>query len=542
MRKMFCAMVLWLPSLVVAAQEEDVLRAALYLSGASSAEEIPVGWTDQLEGLPAVRINSPNLRSGILLSDYQVASVKDYRASAGDILSWEELAHVDGFSQEAVVALKPFLSLYSSRLPGASDTVKVKGTVMVRGTLSSAGVKARVTGQSWRAGGAWRGKDGTFHASAEGRAGRWVLGDFNLRFGQGLALWSGFSMTSLSTVDAFLWRPNGISPAWSYLSSALNRGVAYEYSAPCWRGSVFATLDGLFGSHGEWLGRYGQIGTTAVWSRSAGLSVSLDGRLNWRGTDSAFEVAWKPGSLAFKSAFRCQVGDGGKLAVQGRAVPSRFSGKKHGEYALAAGGSYRSGRWVPLHGRSGFGSSIPAHEISLTVEAALLPVPSADPGRLQVRVYGNWKWQLSGLWSLAFRFTERYRNYEPSRTGLRADLHLGAGPWLSVWRLEGVHCEGLGGLGYWEGGYKDDTLAGYLRLTGFFIDRWADRIYSYERDAAGTFSVPAYAGRGCAISLVGSWKHRFRHCTLRATLRSALSYRAGRPLAPTLNAQLQADW
>ena len=79
------------------AQEEAVLRAALFLSGAGSEEEADEEWVRRLESAGKVKINSGRLRPGIL-SDAQIASIGRYRASYGDILSWEELALVDGFS------------------------------------------------------------------------------------------------------------------------------------------------------------------------------------------------------------------------------------------------------------------------------------------------------------------------------------------------------------------------------------------------------------------------------------------------------------
>ena len=74
-------------------------------------------------------------------------------------------------------------------------------------------------------------------------------------------------------------------------------------------------------------------------------------------------------------------------------------------------------------------------------------------------------------------------------------------------------------------------------MTGFSISSWAARIYCYERDAAGTFSVPAYNGRGFAISAVASCK--WRH--FKANLRAACQFRVGQKPTPTLNLQLQCD-
>ena len=520
--------------------QDDIMRAALYLSGASSEEEIDQEWIQRLEGMGKVRINSNRIRQG-LLTDYQIATLADYRARHGDILSWEELMLVDGFGREAVEAMRPFLSLESRRLPGTVDTVRTRAEALVRTTLKNVGIKAKVTGEYWRVGGAWRNPDWTAHAEADTRIGRFVLGDFNVRYGEGLAQWSGFSMESLSTVDAFIRRASGIAPVWSYTSSSVHRGGAYEYGGQHWRASAWGTLTKVFGTHAEYLGRWGHAGTTVAWSPSEGLSVSLEGRLNLRGIDATAEVACRSRAVAGKASARWKAGDNCKLAVQARVIPSRFSGKKNGEYALSAGYALQSGQWKSLAGKTGFGSSVPSYKLSFTLDAAMLPVGGVDPRRLQIRAYGNWDWQIAPAWALSVRLTERYRNYENPRTALRADIRFAHGPWLSVLRGEAVRCKSWGLLSYLEGGYKNETLSSYLRFTAFSIPEWADRIYSYERDAPGTFSVPAYSGTGISASLVAGYKLRLGRVTLKANLRGAYMLRIGRESTPTLNFQLQCS-
>lgn len=539
MRRILCLLVLLHVGWWAAAQDEEILRAARYLSGASSDEEVDEYWVSRLEARQGrrIRINDDRPRAEDLLSDYQLASLADYRSTSGDVLSWEELSLVDGFSREWVQVMRPFLSLESSRMPGAADTVRIRAYTLVRGTLSSIGGKARAVGSWWRAGGAWRGTDGTFYAEATWRRHQLLLGDYNLRFGQGMALWSGFSMNSLSTVDALIRRTPGVSPVWSYNSSSVYRGGVYTYSGKHWRASAFGSLSGMGGAHADWLGRRGQVGMTAAWD--GGWLLSADTRWNLSGSVLVGEIAWKNGSPGGIMAFRRTIGPF-RLAFQGRVLPSRFSGNKHGEYALAAGMSFASEQRGLLAGKSGFGSSVPIHQASLTWDAAMLPVPGSDPNRLQIRAYAGWQWQFASAWSLDLRLTERYRNYEYPRTDIRADFRFGNGPWLSVLRLECVHCESFGFLGYLEGGYKGSALSAYVRMNGFVIDRWNDRIYCYERDAPGTFSVPAYSGRGGTLSLVGSWKHRFRWCTLKASLRAAWMVRVARTPTPTLN--LQVHW
>ena len=537
MRRIVCVAFVALMSLRAASQDSSVLRAALYLSGASSIEEVDQDWVERLEGMGRIRINANRLRPGIL-TDYQIASLADYRATQGDILSWEELMLVDGFGREAVEALQPFLSLESRRLPGSTDQARTRMEALVRTTLKQVGVKAKVSGEYWRVGGAWRKPDWTAHAEADTRWGRLVAGDFNVRYGEGLAQWSGFSMESLSTVDAFIRRSTGISPVWSYTSSSAHRGMAYEYGGRHWRAAVWGTLGKHFGTHGEYLGRWGQAGASLAWTPD-GLSASLETSLNLKGADYRAEVAYKSRSVAGKASLRRKAGTQGKWALQARFVPSRFSGKKNGEYGLAAGYSLQSGRWKSLAGKTGFGSSVPLYKLSITLDGALLPVGGVDPRRLQIRGYLNWDWQLASAWALSLRLTERYRNYEEPRTDLKADVKFAHGPWLSALRGEAVRCKSWGLLTYLEGGFKNDFLSSYLRFSAFRIPEWADRIYCYERDAPGSFSVPAYSGTGFSASVVAGYKLRVWRITLKANLRGAYMIRVGRESTPTLNFQLQ---
>ena len=527
------------------AQEGDVIRAALYLSGASTEEELDATVVDRLENLRGrpIRVNKPSRRARELLSAYQIASLEDYRRNHGDILSWEELALVDGFNREAVVALRPFLSLDSEALPGSVDTLsRQKRQLLVRVTEKNWGAKYKSSGDRYQAGAAWRGKDGTFHADIQLGHHRLLLGDYNARFGQGAAHWSGFAMESLSTPDAFIRRSTGLRPAWSFSHESLHRGGAWEYARGAFQGALFADAAGTLGFHAEGLWRSFQGGFTALLEKG-GPCFSLDGRWNWKGMDLAGELAWRNRSLGGKLASSWKPSDAVRLALQTRILPSHFSGKKNGEYALALGASFATDKRVTLSGKSGFGSSVQAFSASLTVDTALLPKPAdGEPGRFQLRSYLQARWQAGSRWALAFRFTERYRNYEPARSDVRLDLLFGHGPWSATGRSEFVYCRQPGFLAYLEGGYKGESLSGYLRLTGFLINHWDARIYCYERDAPGSFSVPAYNGQGLAASLVGSWKHRFpRWFTLKLYLRAACTFRTGQPATPALHLQLQLE-
>ena len=527
----------------------------MYIHGLGSEEEVQEWMIEQLEGIRPVSVNAPGKKAQLILSDYQLASLEDYRGRSGDILSYEELALVDGFGREAVEALKPFLSLWSPRAAGSVDTVKTHGDWLLRATEKNIGTKVKLTGRGFQAAAAvrtesWRSLKGAFrttHAELNYRKWTLTLGDYNVRYGQGLAHWSGFTMSSLSTPEAFIRRSAGISPQWSF-SGPSHRGGALEYGSRGMSAAVFADIDGFIGTHVGKLWRYGQIGVSLMTGGSDRPTVSLDGRLNYKGVDFAGEAASANGSGAFKGAAGFKAGPM-RLVFQGRAVPSRFSGRKNGEYALAAGASWKSEKWRQLSGRTGFGSSVPVHSVYFTADASLLPIRAIGTDRRQLRIYADWKWQLSGTVSLETRYTGRYRNYDPGRSAIRADVRFVSGPWLANTRLEGVYCETPGVLGYMESGYKDDTLAAYLRLGAFSTGGWSSRIYCYERDAPGSFNVPAYYGNGISASFYGYRKVSFgpglqgkapRTASLRGKvcLRAACTWKRSAPPAPSLRLQL----
>ena len=109
---------------------------------------------------------------------------------------------------------------------------------------------------------------------------------------------------------------------------------------------------------------------------------------------------------------------------------------------------------------------------------------------------------------LGVRLNVRLRNWEEcfSKTELRSEVTWMPGKLFLAARINGMLCAALGLLGYVEAGYKGEKLSAYFRQGIFRIDNWDDRIYVYERDAPGNFSVPSYYGRGVWSALALSWR------------------------------------
>ena len=239
------------------------------------------------------------------------------------------------------------------------------------------------------------------------------------------------------------------------------------------------------------------------------------------------EAVWKGKQAGALGGLRFPAGDRFRGAVQLRGLPSAFTGRKYGEYGFAAGFGYRS------DDRSLSGS--------WTEDVALLPIPGQDPRRLQVKSTVLLSWTVSEQWLLESRLASRYRNYEDSRTDFRADVTWVQGTWTVKGRLNGLYSGGFGALTYLEGGWKPPGGSGWLRLTLFSIPDWQARIYAYERDAPGNFTVPAYYGTGFSVMAYGGWKFRIRRTKVKLYLRGSYLWKKEKPGQAGLKVQLMAE-
>lgn len=547
-------------SMNVTAQSDERMKAILYLCGADSEEELDGQEVERFAMLASrpLEINlasrSRMVSSG-LMSQYQVASLMDYRSRDGDVLSVSELAAVDGFGEEYANALKPFISFASKALPGQTEsgskrlTHEALARSAVKGEAFNYGAKYRMNyGGTFEFSSAARTKysdKDQFPPSAwsmnmtyygKRRLGKVIIGDFNARFGQGLTLWSGMSMSGLSTSSSFSRRPSGLSPSWSWSGIGSHRGVAADLTAGRMVFSTFVSLPGLrswcesgkpaeislmTGANVTRYSRNGQFSITGycltgpmnMSAEPQGGKLSGDFRYSWRGVDYFGELAWdfageSPGAVL---GVVFPLGGDWKLSSAVHSYSSDFCS----DYS----GGMRS--WTKTSDEHGVAIGLEKPGAFLTADLA---VKDGDRSKRQVRVLFKLPLQLTGTSVLSIRITERFRPYEEIlkyRTGARCDLDWSSsglsaryGPadkpaWKIRGRIEGLLCRSLAGLTYLEGGRKTDRFSAYLRGTIFIADTWDDRIYSYERDAPGNFTVPAYYGRGWSLSAVAGCKFRF---------------------------------
>lgn len=393
-----------------------------------------------------------------------------------------------------------------------------------------------------------------------GGGGRWlsrvVLGHFNARLGQGLCQWSGVVIDSYSTPASLMKKPSYVSPyrGWSPESAMYGAATRMDFG----RVSIvaFADIGGInyaaigadtsagkgsaakpvvdtsamrFGGSVAWNHRNGSVGLNAV-GGLAGLDASVDFQQTCRGVVSYGEahyhqplwagsgapasgngaVSLQPGSLDAVAGVRGSIGpvDAGlrlgygpylhnvntalAWTAYGRNVTHKLDWGVQGSYASAAKGQTPHGGWQ-IKSQANYSAVL--HE------------------RLTFATRVNVK--LRGLSSYADSTAKYAAAWPARRYELRQDLKWDNGVWLASLRLNALYGDTLAMLGALETGWRSGTSAAsgpapdrprrisgfaYLQAALFRVDDWDDRLYLYQRDAPGSFNVPAIYGRGYMIS------------------------------------------
>ena len=523
-------LVLMVQSFVAAAQIEDGILAVMRFSGVTSPEELDVYEVERLEELLHIplRVNASrrsDLEKSGLFNQFQIASLLDYRTRHGDILSFTELAAVDGFSQDIVQTISPFISLESHGSIGVSakkfrQELAVKtgyknnsdhfylyggkykltsdkiclGLSLSRPYDASANTPEYISGNiSWN------------HA-----LGKVVVGDFNARFGQGICLWNSALLSSLSLPSAYMRKPTGVSVTNSFTGSMALTGLASDLQLGQWKLSAMLAFPGVKEAvftqinPAVNIARYGRIGQVSMTHlmeftnvlsydfRIPQMKTSVDGALNINGVnifgESAVDWVNKTVAAVFGTDFMAT--DKLRLAFLAKYYPAAgFSN----DYGVSASGEFGLGR---LKG-------------NFSLEGSYYPKPKSKTQDrcIQLKAQTEWVYNLTDRFTMELRIKERYRNWDhPYKTDIRIGIQYKSDKIVAITRINSLSCDDVGLLGYFEGGYTPERMSAYLRFGLFKVDDWDDRIYVYERDAPSSFNVPAYYGRGYWISSYLSWR------------------------------------
>lgn len=567
--------------------------AVLLLSGASSMEELSAEELERYEDLRRKpldlnRCGRSRLLACGLFTPFQVASILEHRRQGGEILSLTELMLIEGFTSRKVDALRHFIVIRAEDGPIGAKKLRPELDLELRGAVSvpvpdsrskdrgeqrtgygsklhlSLGQRAELSivgRKSYDSG-----RFGPVSASAVyyGRRylGKVVLGAFNARFGEGLTQWSGFSLSSLSSVASFRKSGSGLSPSASF--SPGMTGMAADFNLRRF------TLSTAIGCAPEALAKLGLF-TKASGSTAPGIEALADlswtGRLIHAGVTATCEAAgvhflgslpnlslFGETSLTYKGAFSAIAGTvwtpeyARKFALQLRWFDPSIKGKNSGaafgfelpDWCFTLDARYRAdtrkqkyrgflrySKEIILPARPRAPSSVPPPEVNLPdisshpVTEQPATVPEASAGSASVSVPAR-------SLTVSARLAANYAPGEahPTRVELRSELAFTSGAWKFSTRLDGIYCASFAFHAFLEAGYLTPKLSSYLRLGGFLIDNWDDRIWVYERDAPGSFTVPAYYGRGVHCSLYCAWKPSRHHSLY---LRTSLVSYPGNP-------------
>lgn len=526
-------------TLMACAQSKEEIDILLAFTGHSDPEELDVYEVERLVQYIAhpLKLNESSasrLRSSGLLTQYQAASLIDYRTRQGDVLSYSELSSVDGFNEAFVSSLQPFISLDGGALHEVS-AASVRNELAIKG-----GVKLSDNELHENHGLKYRCRIGNQFSAAlsDALSGhvewepsrspfRLIVGDFNARFGQGLAMWNGMSMTGFSKPSAFFRPASGLSSSWSFTGSSSNTGIAAEYTFSRVRMSSLLAFPGIRGKgmggcsvlpavNLGWYGRNMCISMTHYMEMQPAdaetsayipdMKTSADVAMCVKGIDVFSEVAfdWVNVAAAALAGTVVPLTENLRMALHLRYYPASFSPNRSAAPRSVSKCSNEYGSSICFD----YNPRTERLTGSLSVDAAYLPV-SKEEGQesMQLKLMADGGLKLADGVMLKFRLSERIRTWgQPFKTDVRSDIVWTSGCFNATCRLNVLKYVDYGFLGFLEGGYKGTKASVYLKQQFFFVDNWDDRIYSYERDAPGNFSVPAHYGRGISTSLMSSWR------------------------------------
>ena len=491
-------------------------NAVLHLSGAASVEELTESELERYQSLAEhpMDLNAAS-RSQLLatgfFTPFQVESILDYIRSSGDILSTAELAAVSGIGLQMAKDLEFFFVMNSSGLLGASKKGSLYADAQMRQSVRSgkwtSAMKASSTLDS-RYSARLAVKNETLTSASLSYSGRTlsglIVGSFSARFGQGLLMWSGFSLSGLSTVSAFSRNASGLAPCSTLSPESCFNGVAAAVDLGRSTISLAADFQGVQ-----------MLNLNHLWKRT---SASLTAVHSPEGYRASADLRTTLGKCTLLGEGALDLVGGGTSGLLG-AVWNIAYGKKSAlllrayspSYSSPWAGAARSSTKVSNEYAASAGVQLPW--ISATADAAWHPSGGDWQYKGIVNLQHSW-----GALTPSLKISTRYRpqaEKENLRTDIRFDLDGSWGELQAHLRVNALRCVSWGWLGYAEAGWKGDASL-WLRATVFDIGSWADRIYVYERDVPGSFNVPAYYGKGYSLALFAAWKElRLRLATTR---------------------------
>ncbi|MCR5821828.1 MAG: hypothetical protein K6F85_02775 [Bacteroidales bacterium] len=379
-----------------------------------------------------------------------------------------------------------------------------------------------------------------------GRLRRFVVGRYNLQFGQGLALWTGFAPFSMVGQSPFRLA-QGIRPASAFAESGYLQGVAA--TVDILRGleaTAFYSSDAgdrLGGANVTYRAGGLKVGLTAAYLSLADSATPRNYPYNFyafRGKDCqnvSLDAAWTWRNVLIfaEAAFD---GDGSPAAIAG----ARFLAGSSTTFGIT-GRHYASGYYAPYAAAAGLQSNT-ANEQGVRLDFSTeLPtrttlLATADIARFPYLRYGAYsptngadiRMQINQPIGSKVKLSVRYRHRLKERNGVvepqpnylteqtvrrqfQADLTYGDGEWQTLTRVQYIlfmcemHDDVHGILLAQDLRYRPQRLplSFVARVALFDAEAYDAAIYMSESDLAYNFSTPMLLHQGLRMYLVASY-------------------------------------
>lgn len=555
------------------------MEAAAIVSGAGQVENLTEDEIEKYRNFAdnTLKINmadAAELEGSGLFSTFRTASLLDYIGRNGPVLSVNELASIDGFDIQMAEALSYFVSFETgegnggarwtgkAELQGGTNT-RIKETGAANAALRAETGKGRNFYMNIAVSGACgfssRARDeegdgdthGDSHAEYSMDAFTMscmayfpkprlslVAGDFNARFGQGLAYWNTMTINSSTSTASLILRPSGLSASHSLKGNYAETGLGLSatfgrfrlsgtFSLPGIKTVLLSRINGsgkdIAGMKGSmnlnYWGRHVTAGFTSVVQARAENSgmkttgtVAADFRSCIRGADIAGEAAVSVAKTGRTTA-------SGIYARLAATVPAgeyvktgmllNYSPKEHTAKAIAEAGIHRH--------HFAIGTTLSHKTPSTGGRKTDFLNCRADTDAI-FNWKDRWQWRIRFKENISLRKNPDDGDEKAGRTDTavslpenlkatcvhsgRTDLSLKyCGSWQTGVTAAVSKSSRWGMAAYVEQSFRSEgRCTAHLRVGIFSVDDWNGRIYFYEHDISGRFTVPALYGRGFWLS------------------------------------------
>ncbi len=534
-----------------------------------------------------------------LLSPFQIVSLLEYRKEYGEILSEGELSLVDGFNDNVVKEILPFITFYKSKNIASSKRDYISNELIFRSKHRlheeykygvpyyflvkykfgyGDKIKLGITMENDSGEPFYPDFSSAHIAFSDIRISKsiliknLVLGDFSVRFGQGLVLWNSFSLSSHGAPSAIYRKESAIIPYSSTDESNYFRGVGLTTEiGRSWKFSLFASrrcrdakiegdyytslpsgglhntistiatrkklVEYLVGGNCSYRMEGAKIGATVAvyrFDKKNGIEVRDYNQFHqfegWWGNVSLDAVFFFGGKYRLFGEFALDRGGGVALLAGGVYSPSsafelsilpRYYSKRY--IGLHSGGYSSSSRISNEYGVVLNGLWNPSRSLSISMVGDFIYYPwkrfGIDSQSFVIKASGQVEYSINSISSIYGRLSYYYRDYENiNKGGLRVHYTTNLSELFTISARGEVNCSKsvenkftIGALCYLDFNFinKNNKFGASIRTSAFHIDNWDDRIYTYEKDLPKSFAVPAMYGRG--LSVYSNFKYKPCH-------------------------------